>query len=469
MTNSWIEDVNIPLDPKKGSAGRLKPHVRTIKKGGVEFLGIIPAREGRPLIKIQGPDPDTVRHRMRQRMHQLTLSEETKVKLSDKDLRDVQTTLEELAKQDMADVTLEEILVAGLRVTCATHELKYEGDLITLGIERVKARAKKLGEAFEEFMVLVPPPKRDPLVKGDTQAQSIRAHLKLFVDTLGAGRPFVEVCRDLAALTSFMNHWIHTEKGGLALTYRQKVHSSVRRFFSDMCAHYDVPNPLPSVFGKSPRGERLPIVAPDPGLIDRLLNWQAHHRPDMLLYTLLQALCGLRPEEAYMVLKTARKQIVGTSHLVVEYQKKTRSSVDNRRRNVRLRPGFLEWLKRVPNWSDSEFDHRPKGPDGQPMSANGLQSALNAQIVRMGWQGKMPKESLRKSWISACVAVGIPKEEFIIVEAGHTNIITIENHYDAKWTSEMGMALFSIFPGVPNPVPSEWERVHAYGQQKGGL
>jgi len=113
----------------------------------------------------------------------------------------------------------------------------------------------------------------------------------------------------------------------------------------------------------------------------------------MLLHTMLQVLCGLRPEEAYMVLKTARNLVVGTSHLVVEHMKMTRND-KKRRRIVRLRPAFLDWLKHVPNWNDRDFDHRPKGPDGQPMTANGLHSALNAQIRRMGWEGKMPKEAL---------------------------------------------------------------------------
>jgi len=44
-------------------------------------------------------------------------------------------------------------------------------------------------------------------------------------------------------------YWVRTDKSGLALSYRQKLHGSLRRFFGDMCAHYDVVGPRPSIIG----------------------------------------------------------------------------------------------------------------------------------------------------------------------------------------------------------------------------
>jgi integrase len=465
--NKYLKSIygKVALDPEKGSPDRAKPYILTVVLGNL-YRGIIPPEHGRPLFKVQGASPEIALQRLDEKLHSLRKHGAGQVfRLTAQDEKDVHQVRARLQELKLGEVEIAMLLGGGLRVLEINqkHGLDpYNDDIIKWGEEEAVRRETPLGNAAALFQTLIPPPIRRPLIDDHDQRSVVRSILNHLIQKFGTDTPFISVLENTKGLREYALEFLHREEGG-TLTTRRKRHQILVRFFNVMCPHLRMPSPVALIFGTKPRGVAQAIVAPDPEAIERVLRYQLRKRPDMLLYTILQVFAGLRPEEAYRFLFLARELIIDNSRIVLT-KEITKTGVT---RVIHARPAFVAWLKLVPRWSDPNFDLVSRGRDGEPIGPNGLQSMLNHQLRRIGrWKGKIPKESLRKSWISACVAVGIPKEPFIIVEAGHTSIATSIKHYDAKWTKAMGLALFSIFPQQPTVVPEEWDLVHAYDQRK---
>jgi len=184
-----------------------------------------------------------------------------------------------------------------------------------------------------------------------------------------------------------------------------------------------------------------------PEALRSLLHWQLEHRAEMLLYTLLQSHCGLRPEEAYRVIQAPHQYIIDDSHLYVPSQ----LAKFPRGRMVTLRASFRAWLDVVPAWTDPQSDLRPRDRNGQPLSPPYLRTALARQIRQFDPQ-KCGRDVLRRGWLRACIAIGMALHEI----AAETGLVLYNNQRrpDSYWTKTMAEMWFGIFPdpgGPPSP------------------
>ncbi len=456
-----ITKKDIAVDPPKGSPDRLNPYILTSVKG-IKFQGIIPPGHGHPRYKLQGRSIDEVKQAICDRLDQIYKhGSGVIVFLSAQDEKDAQEARRKLIDMGLGEVALSALFGCGLRYWQAVADLKLgdRQDPLDLAYEMARLKVTTLGQAVAKFVCSIPKPKKAPLTDGNTQAASIEGLLTPLIETFGADTPFYDVVMNSEGLKAYAEKWLQGEEG--TMSTRCKRWATTLRLFRVICPHLGCPNPMDTLFGFRPEGLAESISAISPEAIDRVLNYQARKRPDMLLYTLLQVFCGLRPEEAYRFLAMARQYTIGSSHVFLPAEI-TKTHLP---RIIRLRPAFLAWLAKVPGWADPNFDLTPRNRDGVPIKPQGLQATLNNHLRRIGrWKGKIPKESLRKSWASACITLGIPIKKRLKEEAGHTDIFVLGKHYDAKWAPELGIALFSIFPEQPNPVPSEWDLYHAYGQ-----
>ena len=117
-------------------------------------------------------------------------------------------------------------------------------------------------------------------------------------------------------------------------------------------------------------------------------------------------------------------------------------------------------MEKVPGWTDSQADLRPRDLNGQPLSSKSLRARLRRQIRKFDQQ-KCGQDVLRRGWLEACIALGTALPE-LAAEAG-LPFNGHRRHFDTYWTKEMAEKWFGIFPpdqggppGPPlNPNPSD--------------
>jgi hypothetical protein len=267
-------------------------------------------------------------------------------------------------------------------------------DLVKLGIKALERQRLTLGDALEKFVGFIPKPKDKPLVEGRTQAAAIKSLLGPMIDHFGAETPFCEVSGDHDGLLAYADKCIHSEDAG-TVTTRQKRWQESNRFLRIMNNYVNASHEiLDKILGNKPEKGAISIVAPSPEAIDAVLHYQLRKDQDLLFYTILQVFCGVRPEEAYRLLSTARQNLFVEDSFVFLPREGTKGKVG---RKIRLRPAFLAWLAHVPGLFDPDYDLVPKNSKGVPYTADELQDKLNRQLHRIGrWTGRLPKDSLRK-------------------------------------------------------------------------
>ena len=479
----YTPDFEPAIDPPHGSPLRKVPYITTEIKG-ISFQGIIP-RGFHGQTKRYRVEADTLAEcieRLKNKTAEiLRHGDGVAVKLSAQDAADA---LEARQKMDRLKikVPLSILIGRGVEYLEVLYRIAEERDakgnkrwerwddipdLVNLGIKALERQRLTLGEALEKFVKFIPKSRHKPLVEGRTQAAAIKSLLGPMVDHFGADRPFCEVSGNHEGLLVYADKWIHSEDAG-TVTTRQKRWQESNRFLRIMNNYVDATHEiLDKILGNKPETGAISITAPSPEAIAAVLHYQLRKDPDLLFYTILQVFCGVRPEEAYRLLSTARQNLFVEDSFVFLPREGTKGKVG---RKIRLRPAFLAWLAHVPGLSDPDYDLVPKNSKGVPYTADELQDKLNRQLHRIGrWTGRLPKETLRKSWVSACVALDIPKAPFLILEAGHTDVFVIDLHYDARWGRAKGLRLFSIFPVTPKTLPSEWDLYRAHGQAQEGL
>jgi hypothetical protein len=265
--------------------------------------------------------------------------------------------------------------------------------------------------------------------------------------------PVMEMLMAPDRITNFFNREIHSGKNE-AIT-RQKEYDALDVYFTQLCTVERLFLIDRSIMGNRPTFKKKPVVVPRAAIVRKFLELVRTMRPDLLLFALLQFLCGLRPQEAYKAIQEPRKYILSNRIWVPAGEGGIAKKQCIKDRDIRLRPLFDVLLAFVPGWGDPLASFVPE-EDGKKLTWNAMQTILGDLLKKAGWVGKMPRECGRKCFISACVACfGNDKKKLmhlIIDEAGHTTEDTIKRWYDGGWDIQEGLDYFSMFPAcIQNP------------------
>jgi integrase len=472
MSMEWV------IDPPPGSPVRENGYCTT-KLPGIPFQIVIPRyKVGDKVIwertKVKGDTYELARDEARRVLLALETKHRSGISLDPKHLGFATAAKARLvAAGHVSPEDYETMLDIGCRGLIAQKAFmnKYNKtkpyiatkDIVNVGGEELERLALSVQEAVDAFVNKIDPPDDAPTREKNTQAEAIGAHLKDMVKHVGKDTPFIEIMRDDERLRAWIVKRIIKKDGEWDLTTRRRALQNFRRFCRAICPPRNFPQPSAELICRRPEGKTKPIIAIPPEIVERLHNLVEQKAPKRLIFVVLQDQFGLRPDEAWKLLQELGDYLHEDCLVVPEHISKTKVQ-----RVIWIRPSARACLKKaLAAWPDKRtsifLEERYRGKNG----AKNIQAYVNKVIKSAGWKPRVPKEALRKCWITACVVMGVPIEEKLLQEAGHESVEMLLEHYlDPTWKRHMGRTYFSMFlEGNPDKNLSDYELCHAFDQQ----
>jgi hypothetical protein len=470
MTKEEAADHPLPIltpskrERKTNLGPHLRVHYRKQRPDGYEFVW--PGRRQKGGDRLYGRDPEELRVKARDAMVEAIDSGDGEFPISKggrvmfnllmKKIDEKNASLEAdgLSQKKLTEDVIWAAAIDGIKLHFAVIDYGLKSSpskLADHGINEGLREILTIGKSIENRIERIKKKAADSL--SCDNGQNDRSILNRLEAEFGKYTPVLEMLMAPDRITYFFNREVHSGKNE-PIT-RQKEYDALEIYFTQLSSVERLFLIDSTVMGKRPTFKNKPVVVPRAPIVRKFLELVRTKRPDLLLFALLQFLCGLRPQEAYKAIQEPRKYILSNRVWVPAGEGGIAKKQCIKDRDIRLRPLFDVLLAFVPGWGDPLTSFVPE-EDGKKLTWNAMQAILGDLLKKAGWVGKMPRECGRKCFISACVACfGNNKKKMmylIIDEAGHTTEDTIKRWYDAGWDIPDGFAYFSMFPAcIQNP------------------